>query len=236
MSIPDINDIIDDLHKNPRMQNLYGLINFFSIPDGAETGYIWHDAKGKSTNDPKRVKERIPITVPRDRRADKDADFELIYQRELSKAGIPDGDVFNRNLTDKAKELLNFENNLPENQRLAEYQYLMDRFLKWLDLYQASKSQILRPEFEDRLLRIESKIQGHVDNWRSGKSKIECAAFTEILYQKNYLVHNSNRNRQICAQFARKRYNGIDISIQMGSGPKESSRIIHQSRLKRYFD
>jgi len=95
-----------------------------------------------------------------------------------------------------------------------------------------NKNSYLRPEFENRLTEIESKISNKVEQWKSGNDKIGCAAFAEVLYNRKYLIQGKD-NRQRRIHFAKNRY-GINIKIQTASS-KDLDREKHKRYFKKHF-
>lgn len=75
-----LREIIHDIHK---------LAAIFSIEDEPRTGYFWHDKNGQPTTDPEKVIQKIPIDWPTTRKAETDADFQFVFEREMKKRNIP---------------------------------------------------------------------------------------------------------------------------------------------------
>ena len=74
-----LREIIYDIHE---------LSAIFSIDDEPRTGFLWHDKNGQPTTDPEKVIQKIPIDWPTTREAETDADFQLVFDREVKKRNI----------------------------------------------------------------------------------------------------------------------------------------------------
>lgn len=81
--------------------------------------------------------------------------------------------------------------------------------------------QFIEITLQDRLVSIENRA---AREWKD--SKIRCAAFCEMLWDKKYFVEKKKRIKT-CNDFAKSRY-GMDIEISLSSG-KEISRHRHKS-------
>lgn len=86
----------------------------------------------------------------------------------------------------------------------------------------------------NRLKEIETKISNLIALWGEGRKKIQCAAFVELLMDKNYFDSSYKiANLKNCESFAKQRYNA-EIKVQML--PKEKmNREKHKKFLEKYF-
>lgn len=200
------NESINSMNGNGRVSNLFELIGFFQVPGKDEDGFVWHDKDGNQIHGheyhdekgeifnsktlKKRGVKKVEISIPRYRQAETDADFELIYRRELKKNHATDDEIFQKDIADKVSELLEYETTLPVKERDAPRhgtRQTASNFLKWLDQYVASKRQIPDPASDNELVKIDDRellkyIFDEVDGYKDG-----IALFAKI---ENSLLRN----------------------------------------------
>ena len=91
---------------------------------------------------------------------------------------------------------------------------------------------LIKVELHNLLIGIEEKIKNKIGEWNQGKSKIECAAFCQLLFDNKYFVQGSTK-RVTVNKFSLSRY-GTDIEIQLQSKFK-IDRNKHKLLLSRFF-
>lgn len=96
-------------------------------------------------------------------------------------------------------------------------------------------NQYIKEELLPRLGEIESQISAKIETWKKGLAKIECAAFVELLMDKNFfdrqfIVTGKSKNREA---FAMNRYSA-DIKNSLLTTQKVG-RSKHTKMLSKYF-
>ncbi len=93
-------------------------------------------------------------------------------------------------------------------------------------------NDFIRPEFQQRVMSIETKMEDKIIAWTQGTCKIECATFCELLFFKKYFNKGATRIKTVNS-FACFRY-GVDITIQLQAA-KKRGRMPHIKLLNKYF-
>lgn len=115
ISFPNDN-LIHEILDTPRMQNIFEINDFISIPNGSNPN------------------ERKPFE-PIKKDAETNEDFEIIYHRELKLFNANDGTAFKNWLNKKVNDLLTYEQSLPANESVStsKAQDICTRFLEWMN-------------------------------------------------------------------------------------------------------
>jgi hypothetical protein len=92
--------------------------------------------------------------------------------------------------------------------------------------------QYIKPDAQDYIENIESNFEDKIEKWAQGHLRIECAAFSQLLFDEHYFVKGSTC-RGTVEKFALSKYHCV-ITTQLNSTHR-SARDIHKSFFKKYF-
>lgn len=102
--------------------------------------------------------------------------------------------------------------------------------LKFHSVPKKDIKDFIKPELVTLLEKLEEKIFKNQE--KTWASRIKCAAFCELLYEKKYFLKGATRIKSV-AEFALLRY-GMNIQVQL-KGDKKVDRITHKEQLRKYF-
>jgi len=71
-----------------RLLEAFNLLQFFLVLTAPEKGFNWIDAAGNTTTEESKMVRKEAVTIPRQRQAKNESDFQLIFERELHKAEL----------------------------------------------------------------------------------------------------------------------------------------------------